>query len=1034
MKTELRMGPNNQKSITKYGIIWMVIGFIVVFASCQQKPEPTVDQQNQLPQENDIEAHNYDDFNHPYLAKAQEIKDKEGIGAAIEFYEAALSLFEKEKNWVGYGIAADKLIINYNSSSQRKKQFHKIQDVLNKTIRYLDDNNLDKSSVSADIFEAYGYYYYTDFQADSALFWYNKCLTLRDQIYQSEDVKKMADIYYRLGMLYRWRLDDNFNAEQCFSKELKIRENLDEVPGKDFTHCYYNLAVTNRYLKNYDKALLYANKTLDFIQRVDTANYELKQRCFNNLGNLYYQRGEFENAIDIYKKAINFIEQDGSASPLPNYYNNLGLAYTALGQQKTAIDYHHKALNIYKNTKHKRGLAQTYDKLKAAYSELKLIDSADYYCDLFLNTTISFFGPKHITTAKSYVEYGNHQKKWNRALPAIEAAQKSLIAGLNDYNQDDVTFNPDLSLLKNNYYLISGLRLKAELLKNNPGLKGLDEEERLKLALDAYLLADSLINMQRKSIIIEESKLYLAKDYKEIYEQSIDCAYQLHKITGFPAYKEIAFDFLEKSKSRLLSENLEKVESFNQAGVSDEVKTLERNLKTEIGYLNDQLKKEKEKLLVDSQKISLINEKLFYINTKRDSLTGFLSQNYPKYFNIKYTDDNRTLSQVQSTLKNEQIVEYFWGDSTIYSLAISSKAVKFVQYSIDVDFLNNFNRYLSLLSKPDYRLGDSTLMYAHNLYQKLVAPGLIADNVDTKLIIIPDGPLAYLPFESLIKTYEAGITNFNNAQYLIRDLEVGYHYSTELLFDEDNKIQKSYDNLLAFSYSDENLDQGNAAMAGLKGSSLEIEALKSLMGGKFLKGEDATESKFKSLASNYKILHLAIHGAASKSDSIDAKLFFRESTGQSEDGILHPYELYNLNLNASLVVLSACETGVGKYKKGEGVFSMARGFAYAGCPAIVMSLWKVNDETTSAMMTSFYEHLNEGEEVNKSLRYAKIKYLEGSDEFTAHPSYWAAFVPIGKSQSIISTKNYLLWIVLGLLLPGLIFIITRNKKGLIQKN
>ena len=200
-------------------------------------------------------------------------------------------------------------------------------------------------------------------------------------------------------------------------------------------------------------------------------------------------------------------------------------------------------------------------------------------------------------------------------------------------------------------------------------------------------------------------------------------------------------------------------------------------------------------------------------------------------------------------------------------------------------------------------------------------------------------------------------------------------------------------------------------MSNLHGSAKEIEAIKSLMNGRFLKGEEATEARFKNLAPGFNILHLAIHGSASKGDSIDAKLFFRDQSNEPEDGILYPHELYNLNLAADMVVLSACETGVGNYKKGEGVFSMARAFAYAGAPSIVMSLWKVNDQITSRVMKNFYQNLNKGTEISASLRKSKLNYLEKADELTAHPFYWAAFVPIGQSKAIVSSGNYVIWIV-----------------------
>ena len=123
------------------------------------------------------------------------------------------------------------------------------------------------------------------------------------------------------------------------------------------------------------------------------------------------------------------------------------------------------------------------------------------------------------------------------------------------------------------------------------------------------------------------------------------------------------------------------------------------------------------------------------------------------------------------------------------------------------------------------------------------------------------------------------------------------------------------------------------------------------------------------------------------------------------DGFLHAYEIYNLPLQARLAVLSACETGVGELVKGEGVMSLARAFHYAGCPSVVTSLWKVDDEATAQLMQYFYENLANGKTKSTALREAKLSYLKNAPESKKHPLYWAGFVLIGDDSEIILQES-----------------------------
>ena len=137
--------------------------------------------------------------------------------------------------------------------------------------------------------------------------------------------------------------------------------------------------------------------------------------------------------------------------------------------------------------------------------------------------------------------------------------------------------------------------------------------------------------------------------------------------------------------------------------------------------------------------------------------------------------------------------------------------------------------------------------------------------------------------------------------------------------------------------------------------------------------------------------------------------------------------------NTDLAVLSACETGIGKEFKGEGVFSMARGFAYAGCPSIVMSLWKVNDKFTADLMARFYKHLNKGNKISESLSKSKLEFLQESDQYSAHPSNWAAFVPVGKNTEL-SNQNYTFYYIILVVVALLVLVLIRRSRKRSVKN
>ena len=264
------------------------------------------------------------------------------------------------------------------------------------------------------------------------------------------------------------------------------------------------------------------------------------------------------------------------------------------------------------------------------------------------------------------------------------------------------------------------------------------------------------------------------------------------------------------------------------------------------------------------------------------------------------------------------------------------------------------------------------------------------------LIVIPDGPLHYLPFETLI---DAG----RSSRFLVEDFDVRYGASASCLINlKDRPVPERYamDFLglanpfptRAFGLSvDEDL-----SFPALPDSLKEIRDIR----GHFdpakttvLLGHDAQERAFKSLPlTDYRIIHLAAHGFFDDRNWWRSSLILLPDPQGSEDGFLQPDDVYGLRLAPELLVLSACETGIGRLEKGEGVNGLSYAFFYAGARSILLSLWSVPDRTTAAFMVSFYDYWLAGRPKSEALRLAKIKTLRLNG---GNPFYWAAFVLLG---------------------------------------
>ncbi|MEQ8808432.1 MAG: CHAT domain-containing protein, partial [Imperialibacter sp.] len=264
-----------------------------------------------------------------------------------------------------------------------------------------------------------------------------------------------------------------------------------------------------------------------------------------------------------------------------------------------------------------------------------------------------------------------------------------------------------------------------------------------------------------------------------------------------------------------------------------------------------------------------------------------------------------------------------------------------------------------------------------------------------------------------------------------------YDLSATLL---ETRKHKNAEEITVLAYAPEfsETSRTNYSMAGLAlrsddlvslpGARKEVEYVGDIFNSLARLGKDASESSFKQEAANFSILHLATHSIVNESDADYSKLVFSDGD-DNEDGFLHAFELINLHLNADLVTLSACNTGVGKIEEGEGVMSLARSFRSAGVPSVVMSLWPASDKSTPELMRHFYENLSKGQPKDLALANAKRAYLAAAQGKARNPFFWGGFVLIGDNSPIGKDRNTIMWLLPLIIVVSLTLVVYKRKSG-----
>lgn len=859
--------------------------------------------------------------------------------------------------------------------------------------------------------------------------------------------------------IYYQSINDNAHAIRLFRKAAM---DLSQLP-KDSAVCYnqffnsYWLASVYKKTGAFDAAIQENLHSILFYQEYEKKiktpeSIPYLSNICTTLGDLYLTKNDTVKAFEYYKKAqvslVFFLKSvvKPSINPISAIHN---IKYS-LVKYYNHIKKYDQSLRLLQEIKTTLGegnpfWGKCHMGIGDVFARKNNIDSAVAHYQSAEQFFKKLYTAKHPQTAIANLriaEVYKNQKNWKLALAYYQKAINNCITS---FNEKAFWENPNhltTKQINGKLELLDAFKGKTEAFFN------LYQTSRhlatLKKAQETSNLTVSLIDTIKNSLFLDKDRLFQVSNHFTTYEQAIAIAQELSQLSKQTdhAQQERIFNLVEKSKALVLQASF--IKGFMGESGNKELAQLiekERQLKYVLSRREEELTR---------NNLPLHNDKhLLELQYQFHSWMQEAKRSNPQYYHQKYEPSQVSLQtlQRQSISSRQVFVEYFWGEQFFFTLAITPTQIKVYQEEIGslADSLQVLRSLVIKSADPRYIAPKVHLQeLSHYLYRCLLEPVLKdLKGKYSKLCIVRDGPLEYLPFEILDVSSNTGEGVFSAEEFLLEHYIISYAHSGTLLREQQrlpSTKAKRFFAGFAPSYQRINptdtLDSqvlaslGRSGNIDLPGARAETQQISSLMDGKIYLGAAASEKQFKIWAPQYSILHLAMHALANDQRPESSELLFAEpNPDPSEDGHFKAWELYGLPLQAQMVVLSACETGDGKLQRGEGVISLAYAFFNAGVPSLVSTQWKVNDSSTRFIIEEFYKNLKKGMRKDRALQKAKKTYIEQEKK---DPFFWAPLVATGDMSRVdfpssMSNGSFIaIWMSAIVLLIGIAFWIKKR--------
>lgn len=799
----------------------------------------------------------------------------------------------------------------------------------------------------------------------SLIFWdtgdYSKFYSLNKEALslaqQTNNMREASNCLNNIG-IYFIKLENYSKALQSCEQAAQITRGTNNLQGE--TDSLSNLGVIYQELGDYDKALDCVARSLV----IDEKLRDVRQISIDyiNRGIILRKRGlisnsqeDFSNALTDFKSSLALINKFGDSRLTIAVFNNIGSLLFDKERYFDALGYFKRAYNLAQNERDNEKIGRILNNLGIINSKIGKFDESSEYFKL-----------------------------------AINVANKSR----------------DGQLLWEAFY---------------ESANTFSIQKKYQAALENYKTSISIIEHIRSSIAIEDLKAsYLGTDKRiEVYQNLIDLLVMLHKTHPSKGYDKEAFNYLERGKARAFLDSLEVAEVDVSQGINPILANREKEAMRDISKAYSKLLSPDD----SPEDKETISGQIKSLEDRLDSLRREIRMSSPAYADLKYPKVI-TYEEVQKELlaSDEAYFAYSLGKGASYAFVVFHKALRIFKLpprKVIQQQVIEYRKAISDRQNKDFHLG-------LELYQELVSPGI--EPGLKRIVVVPDDILNLLPFETLL-------TNHEPRSWLIREFQIGYVPSLSSLRFLSKRHQngsRPHKDLLAIGDTEYNIGKGGTAvvpdldilygsgssfgvlLSPLKYSAAEIERIAQLFPSNrvtVLKKQDATERWLKSNPlTDYRIIHFATHSVIDDKKPARSAILLSFNKDQAGEGLLQARDIYNLKMNAELVTLSACQTGLGQFISGEGIEGLSRAFFYAGSSSVLMSLWAVNDQATSLLMEGFYRHLRASESLMEALRNAKLDMIRSAA--LSHPYYWAGFVINGKADSRVYSRGLNLMIIL----------------------
>lgn len=827
----------------------------------------------------------------------------------------------------------------------------------------------------------------------------------------------LADCFHEIGYrLYfkKWtktRQEEDLNQAISFTtKSIDLKKEQRDVDTLSLQKSLSNIGTYQRY----GDYILDAITTYNHLIELDVRN----RKTYNSylyLSSNYAQIGDYYRSVDVLKRGIPIIKSDQSASDILSraYYNladryssldyvkhseeiskYLELSSTSAAKSKMRPQEQYDLINkanhlngnrLLKNSKFKEAvnhlnktlnrfdqgdsthLAIAHNSLGLAHLKLGELDSSFYHLK---KSTLLL--PSYSAPLENLGDYYIQKKEFEKGLKSYHQAIIINLSTNNDISYLDLPTLEQLKLVQNKDHVLSHLIQKANAWSSFYQFKS--DPAYLEHGLATFQLADQLIDEIRFQSFEEQSKLFWQDKGNSLYIRAVSLCHKLDK-------PKMAYYFMEKNKALLLLGDATSKNAKNQSKLPLDLIANEFGLKRRIHLLQNSY-------AYHSTNSDAVRQKIILSKNRLKNFQDSIYAKYPEYARAARRINILTYEKFKEehVSNNNVIAHYISGDTLGFGLIhIQGKSMLFEieDFSRFVKMLNN---HLVQLRSPlkDHNEFSIFLNRSSQIFESLFPGDMMPLLENKRLTIIPDNNIQQLPFETLI-------SDLGSKTYLLENSDIGYQYS--ISYHTMNEAIKRDPGKGFLGIAPITFDE--LGLPSLSHSNEEIIEINKIYGGKVFTKEIANKQSFLSNLANYKIIHLSTH--ASSGDDNAPWIAFHDQK-------LYLDELYGTNNQSEMVVLSACNTSIGEYKKGEGAMSLARGFFYSGANSVLATLWATNDKSSKNIMIDFYNQLDSGKNKSTALREAKLNYLKSNHGSALSPYYWASSVIIGNNNTV-SVKN-----------------------------